>query len=84
MSDRDRETLQTADPKVIQGKIDSQTWEKVLQASAKVTFGQLGIRQGSISEAASEAVDLSNFNVKEGITAALSLLEEAKVAVDQL
>ena len=86
MSDDDRETPQIADPKVVQGKIDSQPWEKILQASTEenVTFGQLGIRQGSISKAASEAIDLSTFKAKEGITAALSLLEEAKGAVDQL
>ena len=73
-------------PKVVQGKIDSQPREKALQAAAKekVTFGQLCIRQGSISEATSEAIDLSAFKAKEDITTALSLLEEAKGAVDQL
>ena len=48
-------------------------------AEEKVTFGQLGICQGSISEAASGAIDLSTFKAKEDITTALSLLEEAKV-----
>ena len=51
MSDEDRETLQIADPKVVQSKIDSQPMEKTLQATAeeKVSFGQDGIHQGSIS-----------------------------------
>ena len=35
MSDRDRETLQIADSKVVQGKIDAQPWAKALQASAE-------------------------------------------------
>ena len=41
MSDGDRETLQIADSKVVQAKIDGQPREKALQASAeeKVTFG---------------------------------------------
>ena len=44
MSDGDRETLQIADSKVAQGKIDAQQWEKALQASAeKDAFGQLGV-----------------------------------------
>ena len=48
MSDEYRETLQIADPKVVQSKIDYQSQEKALQASAeeKVTYGQLSIRQG--------------------------------------
>ena len=73
-------------PKVVQGKIDSQPREKALQVAAeeKVAFGQLGIRQRAISGAASEAIDLATFKAKEGITTALSLLEEAKGAVDQL
>ena len=43
MSDGDRETLQIADPKVVHCKIDTQPWEKALQASAEetVAFGQL-------------------------------------------
>ena len=77
MSDGDRETLQIVDSKVVQGKIDAQQWEKALQASIeeiqeKVSFGQLGIRQGSIiAEATSEAIDLSTFKAKEDITTAL-------------
>ena len=67
MSDGDRETLQIADSKLVQNKIDSQPQEKALQASAeeKVSFGQLGIRQGSVAEAASEAIDLATFKAKE-------------------
>ena len=59
MSAEDRETLLIVDPKVVQGKIDSQPWEKALQAAAEeeVSFGQLGIHQGSISEAASGVID---------------------------
>ena len=34
MSDEDMETLQIADPKVVQGKINSQPWEKALQVAA--------------------------------------------------
>ena len=84
MSDGDQETLQIADSKVVQGKIDAQPREKAIQASAKeVAFGQLGIRQGSIPEAASDAIDPS-FKVKEDITSAFSLLDEAQAAVDHL
>ena len=62
MSDTDRDTLQIADPKVIQGKIDTVPREKALQATTeeKVAFGQLGIRLGSITETNSEAVDLQS------------------------
>ena len=86
MSDGDRETLQIADSKVVEGKIDARPREKALKASAeeKVTFGQLGICQGSVAEATSEAIDLSTFKVKEDITTALLLLEKAQAAVDRL
>ena len=86
MSDDDRETLQIADSKIVQAKIDSQPRENALQAAAEetVSFTQLGIRQGSISEAAFEAIDLSTFEAKEGISGALSLVEEAKVGMDKL
>ena len=69
MSDADTDTLQIADPKVVQAKIDSQPWEKALQAAAeeKVSYCQLWIRQGLISEANSEAIDLSTFKAKEGM-----------------
>ena len=70
---------------MVQGKIDAQSREKALQASAEeVAFDQLGIHQGSIAEAASEAIDLSTFKAKEDITTALSLLEKAQAAVDHL
>ena len=71
---------------MVQAKIDSQPREKALPAAAeeKVSISQLGIHQGSISEAASKAIDLSTFKVKEGISATLSLMEEAKIAVDKL
>ena len=86
MSDTDRDALQIVDPKIVQAKIDSHPREKVLQAPAeeKVSYGQLGIRQGSILEANSKAIDLPTFKVNENISAALSLVEEAKVAVDKL
>ena len=86
MSDGDRETLQIADSNMVQAKIDGQPWEKALQASAEdqVAFCQLGIRQGSVAEAASEAINLSTFKAKEDLTTALSLLEEAQAAVDHL
>ena len=85
MSDGDRETLQITNSKVVQGKIDAQPREKALQASAEeVTFGQLGIHQGSVAEAASKAIDLSTFKAKEDLTTALSLLKEAQAAVDRL
>ena len=66
MSDEDRETLQIADSKVVQAKIHFQPREKALKAAAeeKVSFGQLCIRQGSISESASEAIYLSTFIVQ--------------------
>ena len=35
MSDENREMLQIVDPKVVQGKIDSQPREKALQAAAE-------------------------------------------------
>ena len=52
---------------MVQGKIDAQPQEKALQASAeeKVAFSQLGIRQGSVAEAVSEAIDLSTFKAKD-------------------
>ena len=74
------DTLQIADPKVIQDKIDAVPREKTLQATAeeKVALGQLCIRQGSIAEANSEAIDLSTFKSKADIQSALILVEEAK------
>ena len=85
MSDVDRAALQIADPKVVQAKIDSLPGENALQAAAKekVTLGQLGIRKGSISEANSEAIDLSTFKAKDDISA-LSLVEEVKAALDDM
>ena len=70
MSDADRDVVQIADPQIVQAKIDSQPREKAFQAAAeeKVTFGQLGIWQGS----------------REDISAALDLVEEVKAAVDKL
>ena len=78
--------VQIPESKVVQAKFNSQPREKAFQVATekKVSSGQLGIHQRSISEAASEAIDLSTFKVKEGISAALSLLEEAKVTVDKL
>ena len=51
--DKDQNTLQIVDPKVIQGKIDAVPWEKDLQATAekKVALGQLAIGQFPIAEA---------------------------------
>ena len=58
MTDADRDALQITDSKIVQAKIDSQPREKALQAAAEeVSYGQLGIRQGSISEVNSEAID---------------------------
>ena len=53
MSDEDRDVLLIADPKVVQSRIDAQPREKALHASAgeKVSLGQLGIKQGAVSEA---------------------------------
>ena len=81
----DRDTVQIAAPKIVQAKIDSQPREKALQAAAeeKVFYGQLGIRQWSILEANSEAIDPSTLKAKEDISAALSIVEEAKAAVDK-
>ena len=85
MSDLDSDTLQIADPQIVQAKIDSQPREKVLQATAeeKVCYGQLGIRQGLISKANSKVIDLSTFKAKD-IFAAFSLMEESKTAMDKL
>ena len=83
MSDADRDMLQIADPKVVQAKINSNPREKALQAAAEVTLGQFGIQQGSISEANSEAIDLSTFKMKD-ITADLSLVEDVKAAMDNM
>ena len=86
MSDMDRGMLQITDPKVVQAKIDSHPIEKALHATVKekVTLGQLGLWKGLISEANSEAIDLSTFKAKEDITSALSLMEEAKASLDDM
>ena len=82
MSDKDLDTLQIVDPRVIQGKVDAVAREKVLQATAdEVTLRQLGIHQGSTVEANSEAIDLSTFNMKADIKSALSPMEEAKATL---
>ena len=58
--------------------------EKALQAAAEeVSLRQLSIQQGSVSEANSEAIDVSTFKAKEDISA-LSLMEEAKMILDDL
>ena len=86
MSDKDRETLQIVDPKVIQGKIDTVPQEKALQATAdeKVDLGQLVIHQGLITEANLEAIELPTVKAKANIKSALSLMEEAKAALYDL
>ena len=56
--------------------------QKALQTTAdEVSLSQLGIRQGAIAEANSEAIDLSTFNTKADIKSAFSLVEEAKAAL---
>ena len=85
MSDKDWDMLQIAGPKIIQGKIDAITKEKELQATAdEVSLSQLGVRQSTLEEANSEAIDLSTFNVKTDIKSALSVMEEAKAALKDL
>ena len=58
---------------------------KALQASAKenVSLGQLGIRQGTVSEANSEVIDVAAFRAKEEITSALSFVEDARATLDE-
>ena len=60
MSDKDRDVLQIADPKIIQGKIDAVPREKALQAIAEdmVALSQLSIRQGVIADGNSQAINL--------------------------
>ena len=86
MSDKDRDTLLIAGSKVVQSKIDAGSSEKALQATAddKVALGQLSIRQSLIAETNSEAIDLSTFKAKADIRSALTLVEEAKAALDDL
>ena len=57
--------------------------ENALQATADevVSLSQLGVRQGMIAEANSEAIDLSTFNMKADIKSALSPVEEAKAGL---
>ena len=50
MSNMDRDALQIVESKIIQSKINSQAREKALQAADEVSYGQLGIQQGSISD----------------------------------
>ena len=85
MSDQDRDVLLIADPKVMQARVDAQPREKALQASAeeKVSLWQLGIRQGAVSEANSEAIDVAAFKAKEDITLALSFMEDARTILDE-
>ena len=59
--------------------------EKALQAAAeKVSYSHLGTWQGYISEANSEAVDLSTFKVTEDISTVLSLVEKATAVMNKL
>ena len=57
ISDEDRDILLIMDPKIIQARIHVHPKKKALQATAeeKVSLGQLGIRQGSVAEANSNA-----------------------------
>ena len=86
MSDGDRAVLQIGNPKIIQGKIGKLTQEKALQATAeeKVFYGQLAIRNGTITTAKSQSVDFATFIAKADIKSALSLVEEAKAALEEL
>ena len=82
MSDEDRDVL-IMDSKVVQARIDAKLREKALQATAKeVSLGQLGIRQGLVSEANSEAID-GLLQCKGGITSALSFVEEVRKIQDK-
>ena len=49
-----------------------------------MALGQLSIRQGLITETNSEAIDLLTFRVKSDIRSALTLVEEAKMALEDL
>ena len=58
---------------------------KALQATAdEVTLGQIGTCLGLIKEANFEAINLSTFKVKAIIKLALSLVGEARAALDDL
>ena len=72
--------LQIADPKIIQSKIDTVPREKALQALQKKARHQAGCDHGGQPQ----AIDLSIFNAKAVIKSALSLVEEAKVALDDM
>ena len=72
VSDEDRDILLIVDPKVVQA------------AAEEVSIRQLGIQQGSVLEANSKAIDVSTFKDKADISSAFSLLEEAKMILDDL
>ena len=86
MSNKYRDILQITDPNVIHAKFDAVPQERALQATAEenMALDQLGTSQGSIAEANSEAIDLSTFKAKANIRSALTLVDEAKVALDEL
>ena len=46
MSDKDRDTLQITDPKVIQGRIDAGPREKDLQATAEEKWPSVSLEKG--------------------------------------
>ena len=77
MSDAESEVLQIRDPKLKQGKTSKVPWEKALQVTAeeKGSHDKLAIRNNTIAEASSQAVDLATFNAKADINSALTVVE---------
>ena len=80
MEEVDREVLHITDVKSVQAKINANSKEKALQATAaeKVLLGQASIKNGAVAEANSSVVNLAALNAKTAIEVTLRQVQHAE------